>query len=138
LMPVHPLTPFPWEPQGPQALASPDVGVHSSTHDLGDGGPWPSSMWPAHGPSLHCLDPLAHSQGSCWAFSSARPSHGALTSLLQGAKLAILPGLFAYTSLSERRRRGMTAFLSGLFIAFSTGFILLQSSFGLWGAGSFK
>lgn len=45
-IPAHP---FSGKPQGPPALASPDVGVRSSTHDLGDSGPWPPSMAPAHG-----------------------------------------------------------------------------------------
>lgn len=68
----------------------------------------------------------------------APPSHGALRSLLPGVKLSNPPGLFAYSSLSEVRCRGLTAFLRGLFITFSTGFIPLQSSLRLWGTGSFK
>lgn len=129
-------TPRGLEPRLPQMSASTPPPMTTTVTVVLGRPPWGRPMAPPCTAQTLALRPAA--PGQLMGVVGARPSHGALMSLLPGVKLSISPGLFAYTCLSEGRRRVLTAFLRGIFITFSTGFILLQSSLGLWGTGSFK
>lgn len=135
-MPLHPVTPFPWQTPGTlgagrcwHLLFHPRSWWHWSLATLHVTGPWPLPVLP--GALCTLLSPRA-APGGCQCSSC-----GALPPQLPCIKLSIPPGLFAYTSLSGGRCKRLAVFLRGLYITFSVGFILLQSSFGLWAAGIF-
>lgn len=141
-MPVHCLTPFPWETPGTSGvgrcwhLLFHLVLLHWSLATLHVTGPWPLPVLP--GPLCTLLSPRA-APGRCqcslslWGTSISAAWHEAFHPTQSHPKQELL----AYTCLSGGRCNRLAVFLRSLYITFTVGFILLQSSFGLWGTGIF-